>query len=147
MREEGLEPSHPYGHRHLKPARLPIPPLALNAKLKASCPTSFLRRVLFLAKVNKVTVVDYQFSPEQIQAISDFVDTSSVGGRRRLPEDQIQRISKYLNISQDEVRSLLAGNNGIQQDGIEYEADLKEIETRIGAINNRLDLLSKAFPE
>ena len=26
--EEGLEPSHPYGHRHLKPARLPIPPLA-----------------------------------------------------------------------------------------------------------------------
>lgn len=28
VREEGLEPSHPYGHRHLKPARLPIPPLA-----------------------------------------------------------------------------------------------------------------------
>ena len=28
MREEGLEPSHPEGHRHLKPARLPIPPLA-----------------------------------------------------------------------------------------------------------------------
>ena len=147
MREEGLEPSHPYGHRHLKPARLPIPPLALNARLKASCPTSFLRRVPFLTKVNKVTVVDDQFSQEQIQAISDFVDTSSFGVRRRLPEDQIQRISKYLNISQDEVRSLLAGNNVIQQHGIEYEADLKEIETRIGAINNRLDLLSKAFPE
>ena len=94
-----------------------------------------------------MTVVDYQFSPEQIQAISNFADTSSFGVRRRLPEDQIQRISKYLNISQDEVRSLLAGDNGIQQDGIEYEADLKEIETRIGAINNRLDLLSKAFPE
>ena len=28
VREEGLEPSHPFGHRHLKPARLPIPPLA-----------------------------------------------------------------------------------------------------------------------
>tara|TARA_B100001250_G_scaffold92045_2_gene76616 strand:+ start:2646 stop:2981 length:336 start_codon:yes stop_codon:yes gene_type:complete len=28
VREEGLEPSHPEGHRHLKPARLPIPPLA-----------------------------------------------------------------------------------------------------------------------
>ena len=147
MREEGLEPSHPYGHRHLKPARLPIPPLALNARLKASCPTSFLRRVPFLTKVNKVTVVDDQFSQEQIQAISDFVDTSSFGVRRRLPEDQIQRISKYLNISHDEVRSLLAGNNGIPQDGAEYEADLKEIETRIGAITNRLDLLSKAFPE
>ena len=31
MREEGLEPSHPCGHRHLKPARLPIPPLARGA--------------------------------------------------------------------------------------------------------------------
>ncbi len=31
MREEGLEPSHPFGHRHLKPARLPIPPLARGA--------------------------------------------------------------------------------------------------------------------
>ena len=28
VREGGLEPPHPYGHRHLKPARLPIPPLA-----------------------------------------------------------------------------------------------------------------------
>ncbi len=28
VREEGLEPSRPFGHRHLKPARLPIPPLA-----------------------------------------------------------------------------------------------------------------------
>ncbi len=28
VREEGLEPSRPEGHRHLKPARLPIPPLA-----------------------------------------------------------------------------------------------------------------------
>jgi hypothetical protein len=26
--EGGLEPPHPFGHRHLKPARLPIPPLA-----------------------------------------------------------------------------------------------------------------------
>src|SRR6187431_3127351 len=26
--EEGLEPSHPFGHRNLNPARLPIPPLA-----------------------------------------------------------------------------------------------------------------------
>lgn len=25
--ERGLEPPHPYGHRFLKPARLPIPPL------------------------------------------------------------------------------------------------------------------------
>lgn len=31
VREEGLEPSHPFGHRHLKPARLPIPPLARGA--------------------------------------------------------------------------------------------------------------------
>ena len=28
VREGGLEPTHPYGHRYLKPARLPIPPLA-----------------------------------------------------------------------------------------------------------------------
>ncbi len=28
VREEGLEPSHPFGHRNLNPARLPIPPLA-----------------------------------------------------------------------------------------------------------------------
>ena len=28
MREEGLEPSRPFGHRNLNPARLPIPPLA-----------------------------------------------------------------------------------------------------------------------
>ncbi len=28
MREGGLEPPHPYGHRNLNPARLPIPPLA-----------------------------------------------------------------------------------------------------------------------
>ena len=28
VREGGLEPPHPFGHRHLKPARLPIPPLA-----------------------------------------------------------------------------------------------------------------------
>ena len=27
MQEKGLEPSRPCGHRHLKPARLPIPPL------------------------------------------------------------------------------------------------------------------------
>src|SRR5690606_6953657 len=26
--EEGLEPSRPFGHRNLNPARLPIPPLA-----------------------------------------------------------------------------------------------------------------------
>ena len=26
--EAGLEPAHPYGHRNLNPARLPIPPLA-----------------------------------------------------------------------------------------------------------------------
>ena len=28
VREEGLEPSRPFGHRNLNPARLPIPPLA-----------------------------------------------------------------------------------------------------------------------
>ena len=28
VREGGLEPPHPFGYRHLKPARLPIPPLA-----------------------------------------------------------------------------------------------------------------------
>lgn len=28
VREEGLEPSRPCGHRNLNPARLPIPPLA-----------------------------------------------------------------------------------------------------------------------
>ncbi len=28
VREGGLEPPRPEGHRHLKPARLPIPPLA-----------------------------------------------------------------------------------------------------------------------
>jgi hypothetical protein len=28
VREEGLEPSRPLGHRNLNPARLPIPPLA-----------------------------------------------------------------------------------------------------------------------
>ncbi len=27
MQEMGLEPTRPCGHRHLKPARLPIPPL------------------------------------------------------------------------------------------------------------------------
>ena len=26
--EGGLEPPHPFGHRNLNPARLPIPPLA-----------------------------------------------------------------------------------------------------------------------
>ena len=31
VREGGLEPPHPFGHRHLKPARLPIPPLARGA--------------------------------------------------------------------------------------------------------------------
>ncbi len=33
VREEGLEPSRPCGHRNLNPARLPIPPLALVAGL------------------------------------------------------------------------------------------------------------------
>ena len=32
VREEGLEPSHPFGHRNLNPARLPIPPLARVVK-------------------------------------------------------------------------------------------------------------------
>ena len=147
MREEGLEPSPPCGHRHLKPARLPVPPLALDTETKASCTTSFFRRVRFTTNANKVTGVDHQLSEKQIQTISDFVDTSSFGVRRRLPEDQIQRISQYLNISQDEVRSLLAGSNGVEQDWASHEADLREIETRIGAITDRLDLLSKAFPE
>ncbi len=97
--------------------------------------------------MNKVTGVDHQLSEKQIQTISDFVDTSSFGVRRRLPEDQIQRISQYLNISQDEVRSLLAGSTGVEHDWASHEADLREIETRIGAITDRLDLLSKAFPE
>jgi len=91
--------------------------------------------------------VPNQFSKQQIQAIADFVDTSSFGVRRRLPEDQIKRISKYLNISQDEVRSLLAGNNDVDQDWTSYEADLTEIETKIGKVSHHLDLLSKAFPE
>ena len=43
MREEGLEPSHPCGHRHLKPARLPIPPLALTGTAKVSRTLCFLR--------------------------------------------------------------------------------------------------------
>ena len=30
--EGGLEPPHPFGYRHLKPARLPIPPLALRPR-------------------------------------------------------------------------------------------------------------------
>ena len=30
MQEMGLEPTQPCGHRHLKPARLPIPPLLLS---------------------------------------------------------------------------------------------------------------------
>ncbi len=30
MQEMGLEPTRPCGHRHLKPARLPIPPLLLE---------------------------------------------------------------------------------------------------------------------
>jgi hypothetical protein len=30
--EEGLEPSRPFGHRNLNPARLPIPPLARAAR-------------------------------------------------------------------------------------------------------------------
>ena len=34
VREGGLEPPHPFGHRHLKPARLPIPPLARGTPLK-----------------------------------------------------------------------------------------------------------------
>jgi hypothetical protein len=29
--EAGLEPAHPFGHRNLNPARLPIPPLAPSA--------------------------------------------------------------------------------------------------------------------
>ena len=29
--ERGLEPLHPYGHRNLNPARLPIPPLARSS--------------------------------------------------------------------------------------------------------------------
>ncbi len=31
MQEKGLEPSLPCDNRHLKPARLPIPPLLLTA--------------------------------------------------------------------------------------------------------------------
>ena len=34
VREEGLEPSHPFGHRNLNPARLPIPPLARVTRFK-----------------------------------------------------------------------------------------------------------------
>jgi hypothetical protein len=34
--EGGLEPPHPFGHRHLKPARLPIPPLARGALQRTS---------------------------------------------------------------------------------------------------------------
>src|SRR5207248_6734128 len=34
--EGGLEPPHPFGHRNLNPARLPIPPLARVARGDAS---------------------------------------------------------------------------------------------------------------
>jgi hypothetical protein len=33
VREGGVEPPHPFGHRNLNPARLPIPPLAHTAGL------------------------------------------------------------------------------------------------------------------
>jgi hypothetical protein len=33
--EGGLEPPHPFGHRNLNPARLPIPPLAHGARAGA----------------------------------------------------------------------------------------------------------------
>ena len=39
--EGGLEPPRPFGHRHLKPARLPIPPLARAGG--ASLPTGVFR--------------------------------------------------------------------------------------------------------
>ena len=32
MGEGGLEPPHPFGHRNLNPARLPIPPLAQSGR-------------------------------------------------------------------------------------------------------------------
>jgi len=33
--EAGLEPAHPFGHRNLNPARLPIPPLAHESAAEA----------------------------------------------------------------------------------------------------------------
>ena len=41
VREEGLEPSHPFGHRNLNPARLPIPPLARVAEERLTGPMMF----------------------------------------------------------------------------------------------------------
>jgi hypothetical protein len=35
VRERGLEPPRPYGHYHLKVARLPIPPLTLDCLIIA----------------------------------------------------------------------------------------------------------------
>ena len=34
--EAGLEPAHPFGHRNLNPARLPIPPLAHESAAERS---------------------------------------------------------------------------------------------------------------
>ena len=45
MRPKGVEPSRPYGHRHLKPARLPIPPRPrLRAPRGCPIPTLATRR-------------------------------------------------------------------------------------------------------
>jgi len=94
-----------------------------------------------------VPTVERLLSETQAQKLSDFVDTSSFGVRRRLPEDQIQRISQYLKISPEEVRSLLAVNDSVKPDRSICESDLEEIEKKIEAINDRLDLLSRVFPE
>ena len=48
VREEGLEPSHPYGHRHLKPARLPIPPLALVSSVRLTAHLTGSATFIFL---------------------------------------------------------------------------------------------------
>src|SRR6187200_612550 len=40
VREGGVEPPRPFGHWHLKPARLPIPPLARDAASEDADSTS-----------------------------------------------------------------------------------------------------------
>ena len=82
-------------------------------------------------------------SGKDLRRLADFVDTSSFGVRR-LPDEEIRRIARYLAISQDELRSLLAERADEAEDPID---ELNAIESRIEKISEELDLLSRAFPE
>tara|TARA_A100000164_G_scaffold381695_1_gene434735 strand:- start:512 stop:778 length:267 start_codon:yes stop_codon:yes gene_type:complete len=83
-------------------------------------------------------------SGKDLRRLADFVDTSSFGVRRRLPDEEIRRIAKHLAISQDELRSLLAERVDEAEDPTD---ELNAIESRIEKISKELDLLSRAFPE